>query len=309
MADNFITNAGAGGNTFASDDIAGVHHQRVKVEIGADGAAADVSTANPMPVSDAGGSLTVDGTVTLGAGAANIGDVDVLSVPAPLSTTGGGTEATALRVTIANDSTGLVSVDDNGGALTVDQATASNLNAQVQGNIAHDGIDSGNPVKIGARAVAHGANPAAVAAADRADALCNRAGVPFVIGGHPNVITVGVLVTDANGAQTDISLTGTIGAGTKVVVTRATVLADNANTADVACRIGFGAANVPTPTTTGVAGMILDHRGVPAGGGVTVGDGSGIIGVGADGEELRYTCEDPVGGNLTIQVSYYTIES
>lgn len=34
--------------------------------------------------------------------------------------TGGGTEATALRVTVASDSTGLLSVDDNGGSLTVD---------------------------------------------------------------------------------------------------------------------------------------------------------------------------------------------
>ena len=51
---------------------------------------------------------------------AAIGDVDVASVPAPLSTTGGGTEATALRVTIASDSTGVVSIDDNAGAITVD---------------------------------------------------------------------------------------------------------------------------------------------------------------------------------------------
>lgn len=36
---------------------------------------------------------------------------------------GGGTEATALRVTMATDSTGLLSVDDNGGSLTVDNAT------------------------------------------------------------------------------------------------------------------------------------------------------------------------------------------
>jgi hypothetical protein len=34
----------------------------------------------------------------------------------------GGTEATAVRVTVANDSTGLLSVDDNGGALSVDDA-------------------------------------------------------------------------------------------------------------------------------------------------------------------------------------------
>ena len=63
------------------------------------------------------------------AGTANIGDVDVLTVPAPLSTTGGGTEAAALRVTLASDSTGLVSVDDNAGSLTADippTATAGN---------------------------------------------------------------------------------------------------------------------------------------------------------------------------------------
>ena len=62
--------------------------------------------------------------VQLQAGAVNIGDVDVLSVPAPLSTTGGGTEATALRVTVATDSTGVVSVDDNGASLTVDGTVA-----------------------------------------------------------------------------------------------------------------------------------------------------------------------------------------
>jgi len=37
---------------------------------------------------------------------------------------GGGTEATALRVTIASDSTGVVSIDDNGAAITVDGTVA-----------------------------------------------------------------------------------------------------------------------------------------------------------------------------------------
>lgn len=67
-----------------------------------------------------GSEMQVDIVGSLPAGSNNIGDVDVLSVPAPLSTTGGGTEATALRVTVANDSTGVVSIDDGGGSLTVD---------------------------------------------------------------------------------------------------------------------------------------------------------------------------------------------
>ena len=44
-------------------------------------------------------------------------------------TVGGGAEATALRVTIASDSTGVVTVDDGGGALTVDGTVTANLSA------------------------------------------------------------------------------------------------------------------------------------------------------------------------------------
>lgn len=40
MADNVAITAGAG-TTVATDDIAGVHHQRVKLSLGADGVAAD----------------------------------------------------------------------------------------------------------------------------------------------------------------------------------------------------------------------------------------------------------------------------
>lgn len=48
--------------------------------------------------------------------------------------TGGGTEADAQRVTIANDSTGLLSVDDNGGSLTVDNAGLTELAAAINGS-------------------------------------------------------------------------------------------------------------------------------------------------------------------------------
>jgi hypothetical protein len=48
---------------------------------------------------------------------------------AALSVTGGGVEATALRVTVASDSTGVLSVDDNGGSLTVDGTVTANLAA------------------------------------------------------------------------------------------------------------------------------------------------------------------------------------
>lgn len=62
-----------------------------------------------------------------------------------LSVVGSGTEATAVRVTIASDSTGLLSVDDNGSSLTVDNAgltelaAAINASSQVDVNIAASG--------------------------------------------------------------------------------------------------------------------------------------------------------------------------
>ena len=50
MADNVAITAGAG-TSIASDDIGGVHWQRIKVGWGADGVAGDVSATNPLPVS------------------------------------------------------------------------------------------------------------------------------------------------------------------------------------------------------------------------------------------------------------------
>lgn len=321
MADNVETNAGTGGAVVASDDIAGVQFQRVKIVVGADGVNdGDVASGNPLPVAQAtaaslnaevqgdvahdapaagnpvllgayakaaaptdvsadadavrlwalrNGALAVNltaagalmpGDATNGldvditrlpalvAGTANIGDVDVLTVPAPLSTTGGGTEATALRVTLANDSTGIVrdstAVVDNGGgfadgtsrvlpagylfdevagtALTENDIGAARINANraqvgvledgatraryatvtasnalkvdgsavtqpvsgtvtasnAAGDIAHDAADSGNPVKVGFKAI--NALPTAVANSDRANGICDLFGRQLV---------------------------------------------------------------------------------------------------------------------------------
>lgn len=49
MADNVGYTPGTGA-IVAADEIGGVLHQRVKLGIGADGVAVDVSDANPMPV-------------------------------------------------------------------------------------------------------------------------------------------------------------------------------------------------------------------------------------------------------------------
>lgn len=84
-----------------------------------------VASMTPVQVADNGGSLTVDN--------------------ATLSVTGGGNEASALRVTIANNSTGVLSVDDNGSTLSVDDGGGS---LTVDGTVAISGT-----VTVGSHAV------------------------------------------------------------------------------------------------------------------------------------------------------------
>lgn len=49
MADNVGYTPGSGA-TVAADEIGGVLHQRVKIGVGGDGTAVDVSSSNPLPV-------------------------------------------------------------------------------------------------------------------------------------------------------------------------------------------------------------------------------------------------------------------
>ena len=237
----------------------------------------------------------------IGGDATNGLDVDVTRVTGTVTIAGAVTNA------------GTFVVQENGAALTAlqimdDWDNAASDGASVSGDVAHDSADAGEPVKIGYKALAHGANPAAVAANDRTNAYANRAGIPWVIGGHPNVVTKTATVTDSDGAQTNAALV-TVSAGTKIVVTRVTMTADGSNTGPVNCRVGFAAATLGAASASGTTGILADFNGIPAGGGVTIGDGSGILGVGADDEDVRFTCEDPAGGAITLSVSYYTIES
>jgi hypothetical protein len=162
------------------------------------------------------------------------------------------------------------------------------------------------PVLAGAVAIAHGTNPTAVAAAAATVPYANRAGIPFVIGGHPNVVSYGMSVTTA---ISNTVIGPTIASGLKFVVTGITVTADNANTVFPSIVIGFGTATTPAfAGTPGTAKVVAGHPGVPAGGGFSRGDGSGMIGVGGDDEELRVTTVGTVTG-LYIVAAGYTIES
>ncbi len=181
--------------------------------------------------------------------------------------------------------------------------TVTTVTTLTGGGIAHDSGDSGNPHKIGGKAIDIATQPTAVTANDRTDWYFNRNGVPFFLGGSPATLTKELDVTDADGAQTDTALV-TVSAGTAIIVTAFQAMADHANTVDVGFRCGFGTANTPAADA---AGIIASHPGVAAGSGVVVGTGAGIIGMGASNEDLRVTCEDPVTGAIRFIVTYSTV--
>jgi hypothetical protein len=170
-----------------------------------------------------------------------------------------------------------------------------------QGNVAHDVAEAGNPVLGGATSIAHGTNPTAVTAGRRTKLYANRAGIPFVMAGHPNIVTL--RATYAASAQTNAAIV-TVSAGTRIVVTQIQVAVSNSTTNTPLVRIGFATAT--TPTTTGV---LFSHPGIPGGGAPSRGDGSGMLGVGADDEDVRITSDAATSGTIDVVLSYYTIES
>ncbi len=138
-----------------------------------------------LAISDGGGAITVDGSLTVDLGANNdvtvTGTVDLgatdnavldnialytagsetalelldnavdgnylntnLNYAGTDAATGNGTAAGSLRVTVASDSTGVLSVDDNGGALTVDGTVTANLSATDNQVLDDISADTGN---------------------------------------------------------------------------------------------------------------------------------------------------------------------
>lgn len=109
-SDNIELDAGTGGAVVRTDDDGTAHWQYVKLAFGADNTQNIVGSisSNPLPVA-----LSATDNAVL----------DAIDTNTDFGAqTGGGTESGVLRVTIANNSTGVVSVDDNGSALTVDNA-------------------------------------------------------------------------------------------------------------------------------------------------------------------------------------------
>ena len=180
---NIVLNPGAGGSTLATDTVAGVDTQIIKIGVGAAGVAPTlVSTAAPLPVTlqtvgatqnvsitnatlavtqsgswsvSITGTATVSGTVT-----ANQGGAPWTMKPDGTSWALTGTSA---NVNVTNASipvtgtfwqatqpvSGTVTANAGTGSFTVAQATAANLNATVTGTVAVDHDLCIYPTKLG----------------------------------------------------------------------------------------------------------------------------------------------------------------
>ena len=281
-------------STHASGDVGvmmlGVRSDTPAALAGADGDYApfeldSAGRVHVMPSTD-----TVAGSTSLPAGTNNIGDIDVLTVP---------TDPFGANADAAS-STGSISAKLRFIAATGIPVTGT-VTVQAAGDVAHDAADSGNPLKIGARAATFGVNPTAVATSDRTDLLATRQGMLFVIGGHPFTRTLEYATT---AASTDAAVITAASTGVRIVVTQAQGMTDEVNTTAVGFRLGFSTG--VTPTTTGV---ILTHPGLVPGAGVSRGDGGGIIGSGLAGENVVLTNEIPTGGAFRALLSYFQIES
>lgn len=145
---------------------------------------------------------------------------------------GGGVEAVALRVTIASDSTGVVSVDDNGGSITVDAAslplptgaaTSANQDTQTTHLATVAGAVAGTEMQVD---IVSSALPTGAATAAKQPAL-GTAGTPStdVISIQGVASGTVVPVSDGGGSLTvdgTVAVSGTVTVGSHAVTNAGT---------------------------------------------------------------------------------------
>lgn len=134
MAKENVNTSGGTGPQLVVDNVSGERYQIIKLASGAVGSATLVSDAAPLPVDDAGGTLSVDdggGNISVddGGNVLSVDDagssltVDSAQLPASL---GKQTNGASLSITLASDHGG-IAVTDGSGSLTVDNAVLTAL--------------------------------------------------------------------------------------------------------------------------------------------------------------------------------------
>lgn len=214
MPDNVELNPGAGGDSIAADEIAGIKHQRVKVQFGAEGAADDVSAANPLPVTSSGTSevnlasqtapldvsaapldVNVQGTVPVSAPADL--DVNLNAQTAPL-------DVSAATVPVSVQGTPSVDATIVGQPLDVSGATVP---VAVQGTVP---VSAPASLDVEIQNTPNVAVPGGVAVSTPAPIDVSAATVPVAVQGTPGVdIASQTAPLDVSAAAVDVNVQGT----------------------------------------------------------------------------------------------------
>ncbi len=171
-----------------------------------------------------------------------------------LALAGNGASGTGVqRVTIANDSTGILA-----GVTTVTTVTTcATVTSLVGSSIAHDAADSGNPHKIGAKATASVLGETLVAANDRTDL---RAGLDGVLITRPHCSLEDCLSdrsTNTDGAST--AFTGALAATASQRIYLTSVAFANSSATPITVDIRDGASGSILWTMMVPAGIGVSH--------------------------------------------------
>jgi hypothetical protein len=162
-------------------------------------------------------------------------------------TMGNGASGTGVqRVTIANDSTGILA-----GVTTVTTVTTCSTVTTLTGSgVAHDGVDSGNPHKIGAKASTSLSGLTLVANADRTDLFAGVDGVQIT---RPHCNLEDIVTGNASNTDgTSTSVIASSGAGIKTYLT--SVILTNTSSSNIYVEIKDGATTkltIPVPANSG----------------------------------------------------------
>ncbi len=135
-------------------------------------------------------------------------------------------------------------------------STVTTLTTLTGGGVAHDGVDSGNPVKIGYKASSSLAGATMVASGDRVDAVAGIDGAQIVRPhcGLEDIVSGVAAITD--GSST--SVIAAQGAGVKTYVTTVVVANSSATAVTVDIRDGAaGTVKLTLPVPANTAGVVL----------------------------------------------------
>lgn len=206
----------------------------------------------------------------------NSANINLNKVANKVTNTGAGNASTGTqRVSISTDDINLAAIK-----------TAVEATTIVKGSVAHSGADVDAPIKIGAKAVELDTTTS-VSDDDVTDLKTTRSGLLLGINGSPN--TKSATLSKSTTALADI-ISAT--AGNRIVLTKISIYADGANSADVGVNVAFDNGDT-----------ILVHGSIKAGSGLVEGNGAGILGIGDINEGLE--CTLTTTEQVDFNVSYF----